>query len=56
MALVVGHIYAPAVVLPDLLGKEIKKALATVKKKTESNDNAVIWYLSLMCNLTSIGL
>lgn len=33
MALVVRRIYAPAVVLPDLLGKEIKKALATVQKK-----------------------
>lgn len=48
MALVVRRIYAPAVVLPDLLGKEIKKALATVQKKKLR--------AMTMCNLISIGL
>jgi hypothetical protein len=51
MTLVGGPKYVPLAVPSDLLGKEIKEALAV-----ECNISSVIWYLSLMCHLTSIGL
>jgi hypothetical protein len=51
MALVGGPKYVPFATPSDLLGKEIKEALAA-----ECNNSSLVWYLSLMCHLTSIAI